>query len=126
MARSCNSILTERVYEICLHVSIMDRSPDPPSSCHLLCCLRSLLLAAYCLYASVGAPRRLASNTFLVPRDSPKSLIIIAYKKISGGFWEAASQEIKRSLVEKLGSLVRLTPSRLRPASSPGVGIWVM
>ena len=31
--------------------------------------------------------------------------------------------EIKRSLVEKLGSLVRFTPSRLNPASSPGVGI---
>jgi len=27
--------------------------------------------------------------------------------------------------VEKLGSLVRLTPRRLKPASSPGVGIWV-
>jgi len=26
MARSSNSILTERVYEICLDVSIMDRS----------------------------------------------------------------------------------------------------
>jgi hypothetical protein len=31
-----------------------------------------------------------------------------------------------RSLVEKLGSLVRLTPTRLNPASSPGVGMWVM
>ena len=47
--------------------------PDPPSRRHLLCCLRSLLLAAYCLYASVGAPWRLAANTSLMSRDSPKS-----------------------------------------------------
>ena len=48
-------------------------------------CLRSLLsfdlealdrLAAYYLYASVGVPRRLASNTLLVPRAIPESIII--------------------------------------------------
>ncbi len=57
--------------------------PDPPSRCHLLRCLRSFLLAAYYLYASVGAPRRLASNTLLVPRDCPKSFINIGYQE----FW---------------------------------------
>ncbi len=35
-------------------------------------------------------------------------------------------QGTKRFFVAKLGSLVRLTPRRLRPASSPGVGMWVM
>lgn len=35
-------------------------------------------------------------------------------------------QEMKRLLVAKFGSLVRLTPILLRPASSPGVGMWVM
>ena len=37
---------------------------------------RSLLFAAYCLYTSIGAPRRLVSNTLLVPRALPKSTII--------------------------------------------------
>ena len=32
----------------------------------------------------------------------------------------------KRFLLEKLGSLVRLTPRRLKPASSPGVGMCVI
>ncbi len=32
-------------------------------------------------------------------------------------------QNTKRSFEEKFGSLVRLTPSRRNPASSPGVGI---
>lgn len=35
-------------------------------------------------------------------------------------------QLINRSLVEKFGSLVRLTPRLLRPASSPGRGMWVI
>ena len=43
-------------------------SPDTPSRHHLRRYLRSLLLAAYCLYASVVAPRRLASNTLPVMR----------------------------------------------------------
>src|SRR4030042_2443394 len=34
-------------------------------------------------------------------------------------------QWTNRFLLEKLGSLVRLTPSLLIPISSPGVGIWV-
>lgn len=31
----------------------------------------------------------------------------------------------KSSLVEKLGSEVELTPNLLKPALSPGIGIWV-
>lgn len=34
-------------------------------------------------------------------------------------------QGINRFLVEKFGSLVRLTPNLFNPISSPGVGIWV-
>jgi hypothetical protein len=49
--------------------------PDPPSRCHLLRYLQSLLLAVYSLYASVGTPRRLASNTLLVPRP-PRILMM--------------------------------------------------
>ena len=36
------------------------------------------------------------------------------------------SQLIKRSFVEKSGSLVRFTPNFLKPAASPGVGMWVI
>jgi hypothetical protein len=32
----------------------------------------------------------------------------------------------KSFLLEKSGSVVRFTPSFLKPASSPGVGMWVM
>ena len=48
------------------------QAPDSPSRHHLLPCLRSLRPAAYYLYASVVAPRRLASNTLLLIRDMPK------------------------------------------------------
>ena len=41
-------------------------------------------------------------------------------------FRQIVFQQINRSLVEKFGSLVRLTPSRRRPASSPGVGMCVI
>jgi hypothetical protein len=56
--------------------------PDPPSKCHLRCCLRLLVPAVYDLYASVLAPLRLASNTFMVPRDNPKSRIVIGDTRI--------------------------------------------
>ena len=45
-----------------------ENPPDPPSRCHLRRCRRSFLLAAYCSYASVVSPRRLASNTLMVAR----------------------------------------------------------
>jgi hypothetical protein len=61
--------------------------PDPPSRCHLQRCLRSLLLVAYYLYASVGTPRRLASNTFLMPRALQNPLSLVHKHKFDGGFW---------------------------------------
>ena len=56
--------------------------PDPPSRCHLLCCFRSLLPAKYYSYASVVAPQRLTSNTFMVPRVRPKSSISVDNERI--------------------------------------------
>jgi len=50
--------------------SLLD--PDPPSRHHLQRCLRSLLLAAYCSYASVVAPWRLASDALLVIGNHPE------------------------------------------------------
>jgi hypothetical protein len=59
----------------------MGRGPDPPSKYHLpdgagskeRRCLRSVLPAAYGQYASLVAPRRLASDILPVARDTPKS-----------------------------------------------------
>ena len=82
-------------------------NPDPPSRHHppslksyggtsLLCCLRSLLPAAYDLYASVGAPQRPRSKpgTFdlhLTPCWCPgllqNPLLLLIKEKFDGGFW---------------------------------------
>ena len=62
------------------------------------------------------------------------------YKSLSSIYWEQGmAQEDcdlvgiyfyelpgKSFLLEKSGSVVRFTPSFLSPASSPGVGMWVM
>jgi hypothetical protein len=58
--------------------------PDPPSRHHLPAgagskeprCLRSFLPAAYYSYASVVAPRSLASNTLLVHRGTGQNAIV--------------------------------------------------
>jgi len=45
-------------------------------------CLRSLLLAAYFIYASLVAPWRLASNIYMVARVIPKSRANMNYLQI--------------------------------------------
>jgi len=50
-------------------------------------CFRSLLPAAYSSYVSVVAPWRLASNTFLVPRDRQNPTSFLMIQNLGGGFW---------------------------------------
>ena len=63
--------------------------PDPPSRCHLLRCLRSLLPATYCLYVSVVAPWRLASNTLLVSRIYQNPSLLQQRGEFDSGFWSS-------------------------------------
>jgi hypothetical protein len=62
--------------------------PDPPSRYHLLRCLRSLLLATYCAYASVVAPRRLASDTLLMIRTFTKSTQSVPIAEFRWRIWD--------------------------------------
>jgi len=49
--------------------------------------LPSILPVAYNSYASVVVPRRLASNTFLVPRDRPKSYVFVDDSEFRWWIW---------------------------------------
>jgi len=75
-------------------VSRSEEGPDPPSRCHLRRCLRSLLPAAYSSYASVVVPRCLASNTFLVTRDRPKSYVFVDDSEFSWWIWEGSIAKV--------------------------------
>jgi hypothetical protein len=60
--------------------------PDSPVRHHLLCCLPSLLFAAYWSYASLVAPRRLASDPLPATRNIPEPPDLKKISKSGGGF----------------------------------------
>jgi len=81
----------------------MEGIPDPPSRCHLLRCLRSLLLAAYYSYASVVAPRRLASDNLLVPRVTQNPPQFLSKWELNGGFWESDPSHERSKIKSRVG-----------------------